>query len=161
MNEALLSSNKEEWETPWSLFRSIDARFHFDFDAAATRENTKVSRFIPPSSNALSVDWSVYGSMGWLNPPYGRKLPAFLKKAYAECAEHGVSSVVLVPARTDTRWWRDYARTASEVYLLEGRIKFELGGEATFAAPFPSALLVFRPPLIIPANPVTRWAPVL
>src|SRR5262245_13522731 len=77
-----------------------------------------------------------------MNPPYGRVIGLWVKKAH-ESSLAGATVVCLVPARTDTRWWQDYATKAAEIRFIPGRLKF---GQATSSAPFPSAMLVFRPP---------------
>lgn len=77
-----------------------------------------------------------------MNPPYGRSIGLWVKKAY-ESAKQGATIVCLLPARTDTVWWHDYC-TKGEILLIKGRLKF---GGAKDSAPFPSALVVFRPRL--------------
>jgi len=47
----------------------------------------------------------------------------------------------LLPARTDTAWWHDYCMRG-EITFLRGRLKF---GDAKTGAPFPSALVLFKP----------------
>ena len=75
-----------------------------------------------------------------MNPPYGRVIGAWMLKAW-ESSQRGATVVCLVPARTDTNWWHHFAMRG-EVRLLKGRLKF---GEAKSCAPFPSAIVVFRP----------------
>ena len=55
--------------------------------------------------------------------------------------EKGQKVVCLLPARTDTRWWHDYC-TQGEITFLKGRLKFS---NAESNAPFPNAIVVFRP----------------
>jgi len=76
-----------------------------------------------------------------MNPPYGRGIVAWMQKAY-ESSQQGATVVCLVPARTDTRWWHHYAKQG-EIRFLQGRLKFS-GSQNS--APFPSAIIVFRPP---------------
>ena len=47
---------------------------------------------------------------------------------------------MLIPARTDTKWFHDYIYGKQEVRFLPGRLKF---GGATTAAPFPSMIVIF------------------
>jgi len=61
-----------------------------------------------------------------------------MRKAY-EASQNGATVVCLVPARTDTAWWHDYAMKG-QIRLLRGRLKF---GGAANSAPFPSAVVVF------------------
>ncbi len=77
----------------------------------------------------------------WMNPPYGRKIGQWVRKAY-ESSLLGATVVCLLPARTDTAWWHDYV-VKGEIRFLRGRLKF--GGQKN-SAPFPSAVVVYRPP---------------
>lgn len=138
----LFSSRRQDWATPRALFKRLDEEFEFTLDAAATRKNAQVAIFISPEEDALSSDWSKahVGGAVWLNPPYGRDVGVWLKKAYEE-SKKGQTVVCLVFARTDTRWFHDFAMRAHEVRLIRGRLRFE-GAENS--APAPSCLLIFR-----------------
>jgi phage N-6-adenine-methyltransferase len=128
-------SKSMEWETPQGLFDELDAVFHFDLDAAAAPSNAKCQRFFTKEDDALQQRW--HGSV-FLNPPYGRSIACFMRKALEE-SRKGATVVCLVPARTDTAWWHQYARQG-QIILLRGRLKF---GNASHSAPFPSAIVIF------------------
>ena len=74
-----------------------------------------------------------------MNPPYGRDIGKWMKKAFEE-SQKEATIVCLVPARTDTYWWHEYAMKG-EIRLIRGRLKFS---NAQNGAPFPSAIVVFR-----------------
>lgn len=132
------SSATDEWPTPQEFFDRIAAEFGpFDLDACATPENAKCQRYFTRSENGLVQAWT---GRVWMNPPYGREIVAWMRKAY-ESAQAGALVVCLVPARTDTAWWHDYAARGA-VRFIRGRLKF---GNAKANAPFPSALVVFHP----------------
>jgi site-specific DNA-methyltransferase (adenine-specific) len=76
-----------------------------------------------------------------MNPPYGREIGSWIRKAW-ESSREGATVVCLLPARTDTRWWHDYVMRAGEIRLVRGRLRF---GQAVASAPFPSAVVIFRP----------------
>jgi len=76
-----------------------------------------------------------------MNPPYGRGINEWIKKAYKSAKQNGATVVCLIPARVDTRWWHEYC-SKGEVHFIKGRLKF---GNAKNSAPFPSAVVVFRP----------------
>lgn len=137
MNEALFSSKKMDWETPITLFRELDLEFGFDIDVCATADNAKCARFYTPEQDGLTRDWE---GTCWMNPPYGREIGKWMKKAY-ESSLHGATVVCLVPSRTDTSWWHNYAMMACEIRYIRGRIKF-VG--AKNGAPFPCAVVIFR-----------------
>ncbi len=132
---AHFSSETVEWSTPHDLFAELNAVFRFDLDACATAANAKCPRYFTKSDNALAQPWS--GTV-WMNPPYGREIEAFMRKAYEESLA-GATVVSLVPARTDTSWWHRYARKG-QVIFLRGRLRF---GGSTSSAPFPSAIVIF------------------
>lgn len=109
----------------------------FTLDAAATAENALCERYFTVEDDGLVQSWA--GERVWCNPPYSA-VARWVEKACTE-RERAVTSILLVPSRTDTRWFQDYAQTADEVRLLPGRLKFS---GAKNSAPFPSVLLVFR-----------------
>jgi phage N-6-adenine-methyltransferase len=129
------SSATDLWSTPPDFFSALDRVFHFTLDACATAENAKCARFYTREQDGLAQPWT--GNV-WCNPPYGRTIGKWMRKAW-ESAQNGATVVCLVPARTCTRWWHDYA-TKGDVLFLRGRLKF---GDAESSAPFPSALVVF------------------
>lgn len=130
------SSKRLDWTTPVDLFNKLDSIYNFDLDVAASEENALCNFFYTEEDDGLSKSWA--GRRVWCNPPYGREIRAWTRKAAAE-AEHAKFIVMLVPARTDTIWWHEAIQTARAVYL-KGRLKF--GGQKN-AAPFPSALLIW------------------
>ncbi len=129
------SSKSDEWSTPQDLFDELDAIFHFNLDACATPSNAKCKRYFTKDDDALKQKWT--GTV-WMNPPYGRQIGPFMKKA-SESFRDGATVVCLVPARTDTRWWHEYA-AKGHVIFLRGRLKF---GGGRSCAPFPSAIVIF------------------
>ena len=138
----LNSSERMDWGTPQALFDALDAEFSFSLDAAAHEQNHKCAQYLSPDDDSLSCDWLSLvgpGASVWLNPPYGRGIGRWIRKAYEE-SQRGICVVVLVMVRSDTRWFRQWAMRAAEVRLIAGRVTFQ-GAKAS--APAPSALLVF------------------
>ena len=134
MNRVLFSSKSENWETPPQFFQALDAEFHFDLDVCALPENAKCTRYYTPEDDGLSQPWN--GTV-WCNPPYGRSISAWVKKA----AESETMVVMLLPARTDTEWFHEYIYGKAEVRFIKGRLKF---GGSKNSAPFPSMVVIFR-----------------
>jgi len=132
------ASKKDDWETPQPFFDHLNEEFLFRMDVCATPDNSKLPVFLTPEENALELPWI---SVAWMNPPYGRVIARWVKKALDE-THRGVTVVCLLPARTDTKWWHDYVMNAAEIRLVKGRLKF--GGHVN-SAPFPSAVVIFRP----------------
>ncbi len=136
LTSGLTSSNTDEWATPQDLFNTLDATFHFTLDPCATPENAKCAKFYTKDQDGLKQDWG--GEVIWCNPPYGREIGKWIQK----CAEHRGVAVMLIPARTDTRWWHSYIdkNPDAHVYFIKGRLKF---GDGKNPAPFPSAIVVY------------------
>jgi len=130
-------SSTSEWSTPQWLFDTLNVEFHFTLDPCATPGNAKCPNYFTLKEDGLSQDWG--RNTVFMNPPYGRAISRWMRKAY-ESARQGATVVCLVPARTDTNWWHQFA-IKGEVRFLKGRIRF---GDARNTAPFPSAVVVFR-----------------
>ena len=137
-NEGLRSSATPEWATPPEFFKQLVEEFgEFDLDPCATADNAKAVHYFTQFDDGLVQEWS--GKV-FMNPPYGRTIKQWMRKAY-ESAQSGATVVCLVPARTDTGWWHDYA-AKGDVRFIRGRLKF---GNSKNSAPFPSAVVVFTP----------------
>jgi len=132
---AMMSSTTDLWETPQVLFDELNAKYHFTLDVCAIPENAKCEKFFTPEQDGLRQEWT---GVCWMNPPYGRQVSGWVKKAY-ESSQKGATVVCLLPARTDTAWWHDYCMKG-EITFIRGRLKF---GQAQNSAPFPSAIVVF------------------
>lgn len=137
----LFSSRSCEWETPQGLFDALDAEFAFKLDVCATACNAKCEKWFGMEQDGLKQEWT---GACWMNPPYGRAIGRWMKKAYSSSLR-GATVVCLVPARTDTAWWWDYCMKG-EIRFIRGRVKFSKPGREPAPATFPSAIVVLRPP---------------
>ena len=138
--DVLFSHKSDMWETPQYFFDELDAEFHFTLDACATEENAKCKSFYTPEQNGLVQPW--VGNV-WCNPPYGRQTGKWLHKAQKEIRTNADVIVMLLHARTDTRWFHDfvYKKPNVEIRFVRGRLKF---GNSKVNAPFPSLVAIFR-----------------
>ena len=136
ITSGLMSSATDNWATPQAFFDEINAEFNFELDVCADEINAKCQSYFTKEQNGLAQDW--IGTV-WCNPPYGREIGKWLAKA-VESWKAGATVVCLVPARTDTAWWHDYA-TQGEIRFIRGRLKF---GNSKTAAPFPSAVVIYK-----------------
>lgn len=132
------SSETDDWATPAAFFDRLDTEFNFTLDPCASVDNAKCGRYFTKEDDGLSQDWS--GETVFMNPPYGRAISNWLRKAYEESQE-GTTVVALIPSRTDTRYWHDYVMKATEIRFVKGRLKF---GDGRNSAPFPSAVVIWR-----------------
>lgn len=139
MNNALFSSNTDEWATPQEFYDRLNEEFHFTLDPCALPENAKCKRFFSPAENGLAQDWG--GEIVYCNPPYGRAIYDWVRKCSAEAQKPYTIVVALLPARTDTRYFHEFIyQKAREIRFVKGRLKF---GNSKNAAPFPSMVVVF------------------
>jgi phage N-6-adenine-methyltransferase len=128
-----------DWETPHDFFEKLNDEFHFDLDVCATSETAKCEKYFSPEIDGLKQEWV---GVCWMNPPYGREIGKWIKKAYEESLK-GATVVCSIPSRTDTGYWHEYVMRAKEIRFLKGRLKF-VG--AKDPAPFPNAIVVFSGP---------------
>jgi phage N-6-adenine-methyltransferase len=136
MNNIHFSSKTDMWATPQAFFDKYNEIYKFDTDVCAIAENAKCQKYFTPEENGLSQEWT---GKCWMNPPYGREIKKWVKKAY-ESSLDGATVVCLLPARTDTAWWHDYCING-KIEFIRGRLKF---GNAKTSAPFPSAVVTFK-----------------
>lgn len=138
VNAALFSSNTDEWATPQNIFDSLNAEFSFNLDVCATANNHKCERYYTQEQDGLKQTWGGYRV--YCNPPYSN-IASWVKKAYYESFKPNTLIVMLIPARTDTRYFQEYIYHRSEIRFIKGRLKF---GDAKNSAPFPSMIVIFR-----------------
>ena len=136
INKGLFTSQTDNWETPQALFDKLNDEFHFGLDVCASLDNAKCKKFYTKEQDGLNQEWT---GVCWMNPPYGKEIGKWLKKAY-ESSINGATVVCLIPARTDTAWWHNYVMKG-KIRFIRGRLKF---GNSKNSAPFPSAIVVFR-----------------
>lgn len=127
MRNIHFSSQRMDWKTPKAVYQILDAEFNFDHDPCPPKHTV----------DGLKTEW---GGSSFVNPPYGRELPKWIEKAHTEWKK-GKNVVLLIPSRTDTRWWHEYCMKASEIRFIKGRLKFD---DQKNSAPFPSAIVIFK-----------------
>ena len=135
---AMFTSIRPDWRTPAALYDQLDDEFGFVLDAATDGENARAGAHLTPDDNALWRSWAPGPT--FCNPPYGPRLGEWVEKAWRE-AGAGVTVVMLIPSRTDTRWFHDYCLRADEIRFVKGRLRFDDGPNS---APFPSMIVVWR-----------------
>lgn len=128
MNRDLMfSSKKEDWGTPENFFKELDAEFNFTLDPCADEFNHKCDKYYTKEDNGLLQDWE--GETVFVNPPYGKELSKWVKKCYEESLKKNTVVVMLIPSRTDTKYFHDYIYHKAEIRFIKGRLKFvEWGG---------------------------------
>jgi phage N-6-adenine-methyltransferase len=121
-NAARYSGKGRDWETPPDLFKILDDEFHFTLDPCCTDQTAKCALYFTEELDGLTADWG--DERVFMNPPYGRELPAWTRKA-REAAAAGALVVGLLPASVDLAWFHDdVLAVGAEVRFLRGRPKF-------------------------------------
>ena len=138
--EVMFSHKKNNWATPQAFFDKLDDEFHFTLDPCADDFNHKCDRYYTEKQDGLKQDWS--GETVFCNPPYGREIGKWVKKCFEEvyCGSCKCA-VLLLPARTETRWFHDYIYNKAEIRFIKGRLRF---GGSSVNAPFPNMVVVYR-----------------
>lgn len=141
INKSLFSSKKDDWETPQWLFDELDREFKFTLDPCANENNYKCNRYFSIQDNGLVQSWK--NEVVFCNPPYGRGIYKWIKKSYEEMQNNNVTVVLLIPSRTDTKYFHEflYNKPNVELRFVKGRIKF-VGGN--LSAPFPSLIAIMK-----------------
>lgn len=138
-SKAMFSSATDLWATPQKFFDELDLEFHFTLDPCATIDNAKCEKFFTKEDDGLLQNWG--GENVFCNPPYGREIGKWVKKAYEESKKDETLVVMLLPARTDTKWFHEWIYGKAEIRFLKGRLKF---GDAKNSAPFPSMVVIYK-----------------
>ena len=126
----MFSSMSDEWRTPQSLFDKLDKEFNFDSDPCPMQDK--------PLKRGLQKD---YGKRVFINPPYS-DIKKWVEIAFNHSKSPFVEVVImLIPSRTDTKWWHEYVMKAKKIRFIKGRLKFS--GHKN-SAPFPSCIVIFK-----------------
>ena len=139
INSALFSSKSDEWATPQCVFDDLNREFNFTLDPCANINNHKCEKYYTIEQNGVLQDWS--NERVFCNPPYS-DIANWVEKAYYESINNNALVVLLIPARTDTRYFHNFIYNKAEVRFIKGRLKF---GDSANSAPFPSMVVIFRP----------------
>jgi len=141
----------DNYSTPPNLYAIGCMKFGLrpTLDVCATKENTKCINFITEKEDSLLFEWL---EPFFMNPPYS-KVQQFMKKAYYQHLKHGVPALILVFAKTDTKWWHNFVEDKAETHFIKGRIKFFKDGyETKNSAPYPSVWIIYRPEITAEIN---------
>lgn len=142
-NNGRYNGNGRHWETPPEVFEPLDREFEFTLDPCATSETAKCTVFFHEKLDGLKQDWA--GARVFMNPPYGREIYAWTRKARLSAAA-GALVVGLLPASTDLAWWHDDVVGFAEVRYIRGRVRFLTGGPYRASGFFPSVVVVIWRP---------------
>lgn len=140
----LMSSESPEWYTPPDILaRVLETLGGIDLDPCSnSRDNPNVpaAHHFTREDDGLRQPWT---GRVFLNPPYGAGVGEWVERLrFHYLAGLIPAAIALLPARTDTRWWRVLA--GFPVCFIRGRLKFS--GHAQ-SAPFPSAAVYLGPDL--------------
>ena len=129
MNKAVMfSSLRGDWKTPKELMGELEKEFHFDRDIT------------PPKHSVDELDPNPWTGVVYGNPPYGRGIGDWTAKGLKSCGG-GAIVVMLLPARTDTKWFHRDILGQAEIRFIKGRLHFD--GHKN-GAPFQSMIVIWR-----------------
>ena len=136
-------NTKDEWETPKYFFDLLDRIFRFTLDPCASPSNAKCKKFYTKDDNGLSQDW--IGESVFVNPPFS-DIKSWVQKCYQEGTKENTIVVMILPSRTDTKYWHDYIMKANEIWFCKGRVNFLLNGvlPKNSSSTFPLVVGVFE-----------------
>ncbi len=140
--KVMLSSQDMTWETPQDFFDELNKEFNFNLDPCATSETAKCKKYFTKEDDGLKQSWG--GHTVFCNPPYGTAIKDWVKKCSDESKNPNTIVVMLIPARTDTRYFHEYIYHKAEIRFIKGRLKFGGKQAGSGSAPFPSMLAIFR-----------------
>ena len=141
IQKLMFSSKSDMWGTPPEFFNKLNKTYKFTLDPCASAENHKCDKYYTLEDDGLSKSWE--NEVVFVNPPYS-KIKDWVKKSHDEWVL-GSEIILLIPARTDTRYFHDYINDNAQVRFIKGRLKFiHPDGRNSKSAPFPSILCIFR-----------------
>ena len=137
--QVMFSSKDDKWSTPQDFYDELNTEFGFTLDPCADEFNHKCNKYYTEEDDGLLQDWK--GEIVFCNPPYGRHIKDWVRKAYIEGCKPNTTVVMLIPARTDTTYFHKYIYHKAEIRFIKGRLKF---GNSKNSAPFPSMVVIYR-----------------
>lgn len=143
----MFENTSDNRESPDNFYEMLNKKYKFTLDPCASIDpktnysNAKCLNFYTEEDDGLTQSWQ--RECVFCNPPYSDN-KNWVKKCYEEGQDHATCVVMLIPARTDTRYWHEYVMRANEIHFVKGRLKF---GIEKNSAPFPSAVVVFDGPI--------------
>lgn len=143
--KAIMTSDKQDWETPQEFFDNLNNEFDFELDAFASDKNAKCKHFFTERDDSFQQDWTKYKSI-FINPPYTSNVQDEVLKKINDTISSNWRGVIvlLIPARTDTKRWHDYIfNKADDIRFIKGRLRFEVDGIPRGSSTFPSAVIVY------------------
>jgi phage N-6-adenine-methyltransferase len=137
-NNGRYNGNGREWATPAEIFDPLHAEFGFTLDPCATAQSAKCAKFYTETDDGLTKSWA--GERVFMNPPYGREIYAWTRKA----RDSGTLVVGLLPASCDLAWWHEDVVGHAEVRYIRGRVRFLTDGPYRASGFFASVIVVWR-----------------
>lgn len=138
MEKALFTSSSDEWETPSEVYTKLNERFRFTLDPCSTKENHLCDKYYTKEENGLCKSWK--GETVFVNPPYS-EIKQWVEKCCKEYETNGTTVVMLIPSRTDTRYFHNYIYHKAEIEFIKGRLHFS---NSKNSAPFPSMIVIYQ-----------------
>ena len=141
----MLQSMSNEWYTPVEYIEAVyEVMGGIDLDPASNyqaNETVKASEFYAEEDDGLFQPW---GGRVFLNPPYGKSGPAFVRKLVDELDNTVTEAIVLVNSRaTDAEWFQ--AMFDGIICFTDHRIDFDSPEEKRTSSTHGSCFIYFGP----------------
>lgn len=125
----------DDWMTPISVIRNLEVEFGKLFDPCPAGWN------VDHGWNGLYIDWPV-NKYSFVNPPFSQ-----IDKWAAKCQyewERGAGVLLLIPVRTDTKYFHNHIYWNAHLRFFKGRLKFRRPNTPKASrAPFACMLCIF------------------
>ena len=145
VDQSWFNAKSVEYNTPDNIYDPLHKEFGFTLDVASTDENAKCVNHFTLADDGLKQPWS---GVAWMNPPYGRVMQKWIRKAHAE-SKRGVTVVALIPARTNTVWWHDCIQGIAEVRFIRGQVAFKGFDRGLW---MPMCIIIWQNSVILPTK---------
>jgi len=132
----------DNWETPQYFFDLLDNEFHFTLDPCASILNHKCEKFYTKEADGLTKNWM--NEIVFVNPPF-KNISEWCYKCYTEGLKNNTIVVMIIPSRTDTKYWHDFIMFAKEIRFCKGRVNFLKNGiKPKGGSNFPLCVVIFN-----------------
>ena len=116
MSKYNFEQKRNDYETPPELITEalrITYATCFDCDVCCSRKNIPATHhYINGKIDGLKADWH---KLNWCNPPFD-ECQKWIKKASEE-QQKGNHTIMLIPVRTETKYWHDYILWKNNIYI--------------------------------------------
>lgn len=120
----IYSKNTDNWRTPTKIYEAFIEKNYIDCFKYEAKENEMLNNY--------------YDKKLFINPPFSKMKE--VTKWVIKQKENGNKIALLIPARTDTKYFHDLIEYNPLIIFIKGRLHYN----DSKSAPFPTILLIFN-----------------